>query len=266
MTARTVDPRREADVTHDLASLIRTGVLLAAQGWRDHDDADALRQDPAFRLATSSSAGLTPLADGGGLASQPTLSRFTALMAEPANLKVLREAVLEMAGRGIRTERGGRRLPCITLDVDSAPIEVHGHQPKAEWNGHYAERIYHPLITSIAETGDMLDARLRAGNVGTADGALDVILDVVDRAQKSFCDVAMVRIDAGSLPPPCWPGSRPATSTMSRAFGPTRCWTGWPSRTWSARSVAGRRSRGSGCANCAIRPKAGTSRAGSSWW
>jgi transposase len=26
-------------------------------------------------------------------------------------------------------------LPCITLDVDSAPIEVHGHQPKAEWNG-----------------------------------------------------------------------------------------------------------------------------------
>ena len=43
----------------------------------------------------------------------------------------------------------------------------------------------------------MLDARLRAGNVGTADGALDVILDVVDRACKSFCDVAMVRIDAG---------------------------------------------------------------------
>ena len=34
--------------------------------------------------------------------------------------------------------------------------------------------------------------------VGTADGALDVILDVVDRAQASLCDVAMVRIDAGS--------------------------------------------------------------------
>jgi len=46
MTAQTVDPRREADVTHDLASLIRTGVLLAAQGWRDHDDADALREGP----------------------------------------------------------------------------------------------------------------------------------------------------------------------------------------------------------------------------
>jgi hypothetical protein len=196
MTARLQDPRSQIDVTHDLASLIRSTVLLAAQGWRDHDDADALRHDPAFRLAVSSAAGLTPL-KGPGLASQPTLSRFTAIMAEPANLKVLREAVLDLAGRGIRAERRGKRMPSVTLDVDSAPIEVHGHQPKAEWNGHDAARIYHPLITSIAETGDMLDARLRAGNVGTADGAMDVILDVVDRARKTFCDVAMVRIDAG---------------------------------------------------------------------
>lgn len=157
----------------------------------------ATRHDPAFRLSVSSSAGLTPLADGSGLASQPTLSRFTAALAAPANLKVLREAVLEMAGRGIRAERDGNRARRLTLDVDSAPIEVHGHQPKAEWNGHYAARIYHPLITSIAETGDMLDARLRPGNAGTAEGALDVILDVVDRARQSLCEVAMVRIDAG---------------------------------------------------------------------
>jgi len=183
------------------------------------------------------------------LASQLTLSRFTALMAEPANPSVLREAVQELAGRGIRAERGGpggcRPSPS---NVDSAPIEgesaratgssvaANGHQPEAEWNGHTNARIYHPLITRVAETGDMLDARLRAGNVGTApsrqiasqsvgrqvnacihltaparcpaayvymcergamDGALDVILDVVDRAQKSFCDVAMVRIDRG---------------------------------------------------------------------
>jgi hypothetical protein len=168
MTARLSDARSKADVTHDLASLFRTSVLLSAQGWRDHDDADALRHDPAFRLAASSAAGLTPLG-GPGLASQPTLSRFTALMAKPANLKVLREAVLELAGRGLRAERGGGTLACVTLDVDSAPIEVHGHQPKAEWNGHCNARIYHPLITPIAETGDMLDARLRAGS-GPAQG------------------------------------------------------------------------------------------------
>ena len=96
---------------------------------------------------------------------------------------------------------------------------ANGHQPKAEWNGHYNARIYHPLITPIASrrrralgtrTGDMLDGRLWPGSVGTADGAQDVILDrerqratgpsaaANDRAQESgLCDVAMVRLDAG---------------------------------------------------------------------
>ena len=190
---RLKDPRRQEDVVHDLPSLFRTAVLLAAQGWRDHDDADALRLDPAMRLACSSAAGLTPLVGEPGLASQPTLSRFTAIMAEAGNLKALRDGVLELAARGLRAANGGQKLPRLTLDVDSLPIEVHGHQPKAAWNGHYHARIYHPLVTSIAETDDMLDARLRAGNVGTAAGALDVILDVVDRARAQLCKVAMVR-------------------------------------------------------------------------
>ena len=158
MIPQLTDPRRQEDVVHDLASLIRTSVLLAAQGWRDHDDADALRDDPAFRLAVSSASGRTPLDGPHGLASQPTLSRFTAIMSEPSNRSVLREAALELGARGARAERGGKRPGRLTLDVDSMPIEVHGHQPKAEWNGHYAARIYHPLVTLVAETGDMLDA------------------------------------------------------------------------------------------------------------
>ncbi|PIL21986.1 hypothetical protein P775_01430 [Puniceibacterium antarcticum] len=143
-------------------------LLLVAQGWQDQDDADALRHDPAMHLAVSSSA---------GLASQPTLSRFTAMLARPENRQVLREAAIELAGRNLRSEKGGERRTRITLGVDSLPVEVHGHQPKAEWSGHYRARIYHPLITSIASrqrrafgttTGDMLDARLRPGNVSTA--------------------------------------------------------------------------------------------------
>jgi len=39
-----------------------------------------------------------------------------------------------------------------------------------------------PLVTSLAETGDMLDARLRPGNVGSAESTLDVIPDVVNKA------------------------------------------------------------------------------------
>jgi hypothetical protein len=181
-----------------LPSLFRATVLLAAQGRRDHDHADALWNDPAGRLASSSSIGLTPLVVEKGLASQPTLSRFTAIMADPRNLVVLREGVLELAARAQRALNGGHRLQRVTLNIDSLPIEVHSHEPKAARNGYYRARIYHPLVTSTAETGDMLDARLRPGNVGTVDGALDAILNVVDGAQAAaLCKVAMVRMDAG---------------------------------------------------------------------
>ena len=54
------DPRR---IRHSTADLVRTACLLAAQGRRDHDHATVLRDDPAFRLATSGRAGTTPLAD-----------------------------------------------------------------------------------------------------------------------------------------------------------------------------------------------------------
>jgi Transposase DDE domain group 1 len=57
--------------------------------------------------------------------------------------------------------------------------------------------MYHPIIACAAETGDMLDARLRPGNAHTAEGALDFVLDLVDRLEGTMCQVAMVRMDAG---------------------------------------------------------------------
>lgn len=143
MTPQLSDPLRQEDVVHDLPSLLRTSVLLAAQGWRDHDDADALREDLAFGLAVSSASGRTPLDCAHGLASQPTLSRFTAIMADPANRSVLRKAALELGARAARAERGGKRPRRLTLNVDSLPIDVHGHQPKAEWNDFYKQGAGH---------------------------------------------------------------------------------------------------------------------------
>ena len=130
MIPQLTDPRRQEDVVHDLASLIRTSVLLAAQGWRDHDDADALRDDPAFRLAVSSACGRTPLDGPRGLASQPTLSRFTAIMAEQANIKVLREAALELAARGLRATNIGQRLPRSHSTSTVSPSKVSRGAPR----------------------------------------------------------------------------------------------------------------------------------------
>jgi hypothetical protein len=141
MTARLKGPRSQVDVTHDLASLIRTCVLLSAQGWPDHDDADALRHDPAFRLAASSAAGLTPLG-GPGLASQPTLSRFTALMAEPANLSTA-AAALEAFSRQMKrlprevrrsmTYDRGSEMACHPELARRLKIDIWFCDPHAPW-------------------------------------------------------------------------------------------------------------------------------------
>ncbi len=197
LVERLFDPRNADKVTYPLADLLRTVLLLLGQGWRDQDDTDALRHDAGLRLAASGARGTTPLCGETHLASQPTLSRLIAVLSTPENRAVLHEAILELAGRRLRGMRGGHRHRYLSIDVDSLPIEVHGHQPGSAWNGHYHQRMYHPLVASVAETGDILDARLREGNVHTADGALDFILDLVDRAEDALCQVAVVRIDAG---------------------------------------------------------------------
>lgn len=53
------------------------------------------------------------------------------------------------------------------------------------------------MIATAAETGDLLDVRLRPGNAHTAEGALSFIGDVLDAVERSYCQVAAVRIDAG---------------------------------------------------------------------
>ena len=57
MWERLVDPRQPHLLTYPLADLLRTLLVLFALGWRDQDDADALRLDPALRLAVAGTRG-----------------------------------------------------------------------------------------------------------------------------------------------------------------------------------------------------------------
>jgi hypothetical protein len=212
LVERLADPRDPELITHSLSELLATTLVLMGLGWRDRDDADSLRDDPLLRLAVSERRGLGPLKRRprqpdvplpknpelpDGLASQPTLSRLVRTLSTESNRAVLRSALVEMTARRIKAGRDGHRMRYVTLDVDSLPIEVHGQQPGSAYNGHYQARIYHPLMCSLAETGDLLDAKLRPGNVHTAEGGLDFILPLIDQVEASLCQVASVRFDAG---------------------------------------------------------------------
>src|SRR5690606_4915470 len=75
------DSRDPDRVTHSFVELLRTVLLMPAQGWSDYLDVAHLRDVAIFRLAVSGRRGQSPLrrAEGrvpDGLCSQPTLSRF----------------------------------------------------------------------------------------------------------------------------------------------------------------------------------------------
>lgn len=198
LAERLADDRAPDRVTHSQRALLRTSLCLIAQGWRDQDDADRLRHDPLLRLSTSDRAGSSPLLDAaGGLASQPTLSRLVARLSSPGNRAGLREALLRATVARLRSQSGGKRLAHVTLDVDSLPIEVFGEQAGSAWNGHYHARVYHPLVASLGERGDLVDLRLRPGNVHTADGALEFIPPLLDALERGVADEVSLRIDAG---------------------------------------------------------------------
>lgn len=195
LVAQLHEPRDPRYVVHDLKSLICTAVVLIAQGWRPGKDVDRLREDLAIRIAASARRG--DQAADRPLASQPTVSRLLGILAQPGNLEALSEAITAVAGARLRAARRGHRQRYLTLDIDGLPLEVHGHQPGAMWNGHYGGRIYDPLVASAAETGDMLDSWLRPGNAGSAQDAVTFIRDVVARAEHELCQVALIRFDAG---------------------------------------------------------------------
>jgi hypothetical protein len=84
------DPRAPERVRHGLAEMIRFRALLIAAGYEDANDCDALRADPAFKIAV----GRLPESEA-DLCSQPTVSRLENLPG-PMALKRMMAAIVEL--------------------------------------------------------------------------------------------------------------------------------------------------------------------------
>jgi len=194
------DDRTPERIRHPFGELLLTDLLLRAQGWTDHSDATLLRHDPLLRLAVSHRRGEAPIREAGsrrvpdGLASQPTLSRFLGKLAEEKNRNALGRALLSVTKRRLGLVEGRQYAEAI-VDMDSLPIEVHGHQPGTAYNGHYRLRCYHPLVARLAD-GDFLGGKLREGQAHTADGGQAFVLPILEELARHYLEV-WLRVDAG---------------------------------------------------------------------
>jgi hypothetical protein len=152
------DPRAPERVHHTIPEMIRFRVLLIAAGYSDANDCDALRTDPAFKMALG-----RPPESGADLCSQPTMCRLENLPGAVA-LKRMMAAMVELFCDSF--EEVPRR---IVLDIDDTEDRVHGGQELALFHAHYGGRCFLPIHVYEAVTGKPVAVILRPGK--TPDGA-----------------------------------------------------------------------------------------------
>ena len=68
----------------------------------------------------------------------------------------------------------------VVLDMDSTERPVHGQQEGSAHNGHFESTCYHPLLL-FSQHGDCLAAKLRAGNVHSAEDWDELLLPEIER-------------------------------------------------------------------------------------
>src|SRR5580658_7974057 len=152
------DPRDPDRVLHGLTEMIRYRALLIAAGYPDGNDCDALKSDPAFKMAV----GRLP-ESGEDLCSQPTISRLENLPGASA-LKRMMAAMVDLFCDSF--DQVPQR---ILLDIDDTADRVHGGQQLSLWNAHYDSRCFLPMHIYEATTGKPVAVILRPGK--TPDGA-----------------------------------------------------------------------------------------------
>jgi hypothetical protein len=169
-----VDDRCAAQKRHTFEQMIRQRVYQIAAGYEDCNDANYLRIDPALRLALDKGHQCG--------ASQSVMSRLENDILGTASGQEGLEAMITRSSDALLKWKNKRRL---ILDVDSTEDPAHGNQELMAYNGHFGKNCFHPLFCFTSD-GDGLAARLRPGNVHSANGTLDLIKPIVIRYRKKF--------------------------------------------------------------------------------
>jgi len=162
------DPRTPDRVGHGLAEMIRYRALLIAAGYEDANDCDALRADPALKMAV----GRLP-ESGGDLCSQPTMCRLENLPGPIALKRMMAAMVALFCDSFAEVPRR------IVLDIDDSEDRVHGGQQLALFHAHYDSRCFLPIHIYEASSGKPVAIILRPGKTPAGTEVAMVLRHVV---------------------------------------------------------------------------------------
>ena len=168
------DSRRGKNTQLPLADLLRQSVYSRIAGYEDVNDAERLSQDPTFRLI-----GSEKIWDWGAALTSRLQTFETEMLGEEENFVGLGRLNRALIGKAEAMDSAWR----AGLDMDSTEIPVYGEQEQSAYNGHFESTCYHPQRLFNRE-GDCLAAKLRPGNVHSADEWQELLLPEIERQQK----------------------------------------------------------------------------------
>ena len=175
------DERDPARVRHSYAEMVTARMLMIAAGYEDCDDVDALRTDPALKIAV----GRCP-ETGADLMSQPTLSRLENL----ADWRAL--ARIGLGQIDLYCRSFARPPARIVLDIDDTDDPVHGQQELALFNAHYDCTCFQPIHIFDGLSGKPVLSLLRPGKRPSGEEVAKVLRHVIGRIRKHWPSVAIL--------------------------------------------------------------------------
>jgi hypothetical protein len=190
LAAECLTDTRAKNAQLPIVDLLRQSVYSRLAGYEDVNDAERLAQDPSFRLI-----GSEKIWDRGAALPSRLQSFEAQMLAEDGNFSGLARLNRELVGKAEAIDSHCRTV----LDMDSTEIPVYGEQEQSAYNGHFESTCYHPLLL-FNRDGDCLAAKLRPGNVHSAEGWEELLLPEIGRQQKLGKEVAF-RADAAFAKP-----------------------------------------------------------------
>jgi hypothetical protein len=214
LAAKIADPRDPDRVVHPVASILKARILAIACGYEDGNDLDALRSDPAFKLA----CGRLP-ETGLDLCSQPTVSRWE-------NTPTLKELIRLM---GVMVDLYCQSYPsppkAVTLDIDDTVDVVHGHQQLSFFNAHEDERCFKPIHVYDVATGRPVMMVLRSGKTPSGKEVRCHLRRLIRRIRTHWPDTKItIRAIVITDGPRLWSFAKPTASIISLAWLPNSRW------------------------------------------